>query len=158
MFDRDAYSNSYKFIKKWEGGYVDHPNDRGKATNRGVTQAAYDSYRQRHGQTRREVWYITDVEVHNIYREDYWYEAKCDYLGWPLCLVHFDGAVQHGPAGQVRLLQGIVYEVKDGVFGPNTLRAASRFCPRDTKPQTERSTALPSGWSCRYDRAREDSR
>ena len=32
-----AYAKSIDFILKWEGGYVDHPNDKGGPTNRGIT-------------------------------------------------------------------------------------------------------------------------
>ena len=36
-------NNLIPIIKRWEGGYSDNPNDRGGATNSGVTLAVYQS-------------------------------------------------------------------------------------------------------------------
>lgn len=46
-----------------EGGYVNHPKDPGGATNFGVTQRVYDSYRKDRGQSARSVKQITSDEV-----------------------------------------------------------------------------------------------
>lgn len=37
-----------------EGGYVNHPKDPGRATNLGVTQGVYNTYRQTLGQKKRQ--------------------------------------------------------------------------------------------------------
>lgn len=37
------------FIQRWEGGFVDDPDDLGGATNMGVTIATYKVYRKRKG-------------------------------------------------------------------------------------------------------------
>ncbi len=42
-----AFSESLPFVLRWEGGYVNHPNDPGGATNKGVTQKVYDGWRAR---------------------------------------------------------------------------------------------------------------
>lgn len=33
-------------ILKWEGGFVNHPNDKGGATNKGITIGTYTYYRK----------------------------------------------------------------------------------------------------------------
>ena len=33
-------------VLRFEGGYADHPNDPGGATNKGITQAVFDAYRR----------------------------------------------------------------------------------------------------------------
>ena len=67
-----ALDDALKFVLRWEGGFVDHPNDPGGRTNKGVTQKVYDSWRQRQGQPVRDVKAIDDAEVISIYRGDYW--------------------------------------------------------------------------------------
>ena len=39
---------------------------------------------------------LTQDEALAIYRKHYWEAAGCDKLPWPMCLIHFDTAVQHG--------------------------------------------------------------
>jgi len=43
---KENYAQALKQVLKYEGGYVDHPKDPGGPTNRGVTQAVYDSLAQ----------------------------------------------------------------------------------------------------------------
>ena len=44
-----AFEASLPFVLRWEGGFVDHPNDPGGRTNKGVTQKVYDAWRKRQG-------------------------------------------------------------------------------------------------------------
>jgi len=37
------FAAALPFVLRWEGGYVDHPDDPGGRTNKGVTQKTYDS-------------------------------------------------------------------------------------------------------------------
>lgn len=41
----EIFKKLMSFIFKSEGGYVNHPNDRGGPTNMGVTQATFNDYR-----------------------------------------------------------------------------------------------------------------
>jgi lysozyme family protein len=84
---------------KWEGGYSNHPDDPGGATMKGVTQAVYDAYRKRRGwRGRQSVSRITDAEVRDIYRTNYWDACGCEGLEPGLDLAVFDAAVNSGPA------------------------------------------------------------
>lgn len=38
-----ALDPALKFVLRWEGGFVDHPDDPGGRTNKGVTQKVYDA-------------------------------------------------------------------------------------------------------------------
>lgn len=109
-----------------EGGYVDHPADRGGATNRGVTQGVYDAHRRARGLPIRSVRDITDAEVAEIYMARYWVPAKCGVLPWPASLCHFDAAVNSGVRQAAVLLQRAVGVAEDGVIGPQTLAAVQR--------------------------------
>ncbi len=118
-----AFESSLPFILRWEGGYVNNPNDPGGATNKGVTQTVYDDWRRKQGLPPRGVKQITDAEVQAIYDTGYWLPPRCNVLQQPLDLVQFDTAVNMGPGRAVRFLQRAVGCAVDGGFGPNTLKS-----------------------------------
>jgi lysozyme family protein len=116
-------AQAMRFILKWEGGFVDDPDDRGGRTNKGVTPKVYDGWRTRQGQPPRDVKAIDDGEVHAIYEQDYWRPAGCQELRRKLDLVQFDTAVNMGSRRAVRILQEAVRAEVDGAFGLGTRRA-----------------------------------
>ena len=120
-----AFEQSLPFVMRWEGGYVDHPDDPGGRTNKGVTQKTYDDWRARQGLASRHVRSIEDAEVETIYATGYWVPPRCDILQRQLDLVQFDTAVNMGPGRAVRLLQAALDCDVDGAFGPQTERAAA---------------------------------
>ena len=61
-----ALTDSMPFVLRWEGGYVNHPADPGGATNKGVTQKVYDSWRKRQGLATRDVRQLEEAEMHAI--------------------------------------------------------------------------------------------
>ena len=117
------FAKCLAFTLKYEGGYVNHPADPGGATNKGVTQAVYDKYRKRANLTARSVKLITNAELEEIYRKQYWAPVKGDELDPGLDLVVFDYGVNSGPSKAVRDLQRILGVAVDGVIGVNTLTA-----------------------------------
>ena len=120
-----GFEASLPFVLRWEGGFVDHPDDPGGRTNRGVTQRVYNQWRVHHGLPPRDVRQIGDAEVHAIYEEDYWLPPRSDLLRRKLDLVQFDTAVNMGVGRAMRLLQGAVGSAVDGAFGPLTHQAAA---------------------------------
>ncbi len=120
------FDECLKHILKSEGGYVDHPADRGQATNKGITQATFDSWNLARNLPIRPVREITDFEVNGIYRARYWNVCRCDDLPQGLDLVVFDSAVQHGPARAIKWLQYCVAVAVDGVCGDQTLFAVKQ--------------------------------
>lgn len=123
------FDDCLAFVLEREGGFSDDPVDRGGATNFGVTQRAYDRYRERHSLPRRSVRLIEQPEVRGVYTEDYWTPVHADALPAPLDLIMFDSAVNHGVGGATRLLQRVLGVKVDGAFGPVTLRAAINYLP-----------------------------
>ena len=121
----DALEPALRFVLGWEGGFVDHPNDPGGRTNKGVTQKVYDGWRARQGLPAQDVKGIADAEVHAIYAGDYWLPPRCDLLQSPLDMVQFDTAVNMGVGRAVRFLQACVGCSVDGGFGPGTERAVA---------------------------------
>jgi lysozyme family protein len=126
-----TFEAALPFVLRWEGGLVDHPNDPGGRTNKGVTQKVYDAWRRRQGLPLRDVKAIDEAEVRAIYKSDYWIPPRCDLLGGPLDLVQFDTAVNMGVGRAVRFLQHTVGCEADGDFGPITERAVAA-CDRGT--------------------------
>src|SRR5712692_4452895 len=119
------FDSSLQFVLKWEGGFVDDPADPGGATNKGITQGVYDSYRKRKGLAHQGVKSISDAEVSEIYQSSYWDAAKCGSLPAPLDLVEFDTAVNMGVGRAVKFLQHCLHISEDGVFGAATETALS---------------------------------
>ena len=116
-----AFVSALPFILRWEGGYVNNPNDRGGATNKGVTQRVYDDWRRKQGLAAADVRSLTDSETQLIYESGYWLPPKCDTLPSPLDQVQFDTAVNMGPGRAVKFLQQAVGAMPvDGRYGPGT--------------------------------------
>jgi lysozyme family protein len=123
-----------------EGGFVDHPDDRGGPTNKGITQETYDGWRTGRGLPKRSVRHIEDDEVEAIYHERYWLPVKCEALPWPVSGLHFDATVNHGSGrrrghpegkktGSVHLLQRALGVEDDGIHGPLTQAAIDAANP-----------------------------
>lgn len=116
-----TFETALNFTLRWEGGYSNHPNDPGGATMKGVTQKVYDAYRRFRGHPYQSVKFISDTEIANIYKQEYWLKSGCDRLPANLAIAHFDTAVNVGVSRAVRFLQECVGSTQDGVIGPNTL-------------------------------------
>lgn len=117
------YKPSLSLVLAHEGGYVNHPKDPGGATNKGVTQAVYDSYRKVKGLPPQTVKFITSDEVAEIYQKQYWRLAKGDDLPAGLDYAVFDFGVNSGVSRAARYLQRLVGVPDDGVIGNQTLAA-----------------------------------
>ncbi len=117
------FQASLDFVLAREGGYSADKDDRGGATNRGITQRTFDDWRERQGLPTAPVLVISDDEVRAIYLEQYWRPARCNQLKPELDLVMFDTAVNCGPPQAIKFLQRAVGAKDDGVFGPKTLAA-----------------------------------
>lgn len=126
-----AFEASLPFVLRWEGGFVDHPNDPGGRTNKGVTQKVYDAWRKRQGLPVRDVKRLDDTELHRIYESGYWIPPHCDRLARQLDLVHFDTAVNMGLGRAVRFLQKAAGCGVDGDFGSQTEKAVQACRPGD---------------------------
>lgn len=129
-----------------EGGYSDHPDDPGGATNMGVTQRTYDAWRGRNGKSRRDVREITEVEVQTIYYEGYWRAGFCHEMPSDAsALVLFDACVNHGLRPAMKFIQrgaGLPASSVDGVFGPQTKAAIA-----GTKPNLLVQRSLDARWT-----------
>lgn len=94
----ELFKKALDFVLKWEGGYVNNPHDRGGATNKGITQYTYNAWLKSKGLANRDVRYITQDEVEQIYYKNYWLKAGCDKMSPKFALLAFDTAVNMGLA------------------------------------------------------------
>ena len=94
----ELFKKVLKFVLKWEGGYVNNPNDKGGATNKGITQYTYNAWLKSCGLAAKDVKYITMDEVEQIYYKNYWLKAGCDKMSAKFAFLAFDTAVNMGLA------------------------------------------------------------
>ncbi|GIU67158.1 glycoside hydrolase family 108 protein [Candidatus Phycosocius spiralis] len=112
-------------ILKHEGGFVDHPKDPGGATNFGVTQAVYDSFRRNAKLPIQSVANIKYNEVSSIYKLMYWDAIRGDNLPVGVDYAVLDLAVNSGVHRAIRYLQLACGLKDDGIIGPRTIEAAT---------------------------------
>ena len=113
-----------------EGGYVDHPDDRGGPTNYGITQKTLSSYLG-HAATRKEVRELSEEVARDIYERDYYLAPRIDRLPESIQGFIFDCAVNHGARRAIKFVQSVSNQAgytptlsEDGAMGPNTRRGA----------------------------------
>jgi len=92
---RSNWERAWPIVLKIEGGLSLDPNDSGNyyqgqlvGTKYGISAAVWGG--------QYDIPKLTQEEALQIYRTHYWEAAGCDRLPWPMCLIHFDTAVQHG--------------------------------------------------------------
>jgi lysozyme family protein len=125
------FQRALAFVLKAEGGYTNHPSDRGGPTNKGILQREYDQYRRDNGLPSADVRDILNPEVEDIYLHDYWLAGRCDRMPWPVSLAHFDACVNTGVTQAAKFLQRTVGTRDDGLIGPLTLGALKLVLARE---------------------------
>lgn len=103
------------FTLRWEGGYVDDPDDRGGETKYGISKHSFPDLHIRS---------LTIEDAAQIYQKGYWAPVHGDDLPAPLGMALFDFAVNSGVSRSTRVLQRLIGAKPDGDFGPGTLFAA----------------------------------
>jgi lysozyme family protein len=124
----ETFAPALALLLEHEGGFVDHPDDPGGATNRGITQATLGRARGAPA-TEEDVRLLQADEAAAIYRRHYWDAVRADDLPPGIDLAVFDCAVNAGPGRAVRLLQRVLGVPADGIVGPVTLAASRRADP-----------------------------
>lgn len=124
MDNSNAVNDYIERVLDREGGYVDHPHDRGGPTNYGITMNTLSSWRGQAVSTQ-DVKLLSKSEAAKIYRTRYWNAPGFGSLGLPDLLAEavFDTAVNSGPARAVRMLQRCIGVTDDGIIGPVTTQA-----------------------------------
>ena len=107
-----------------EGGYVDHPMDRGGPTKFGITLETLRDVRRPAPVDALDVYGLSRIEAKDIYRRRYVYDpgyAEAIADDRLLALV-VDYAVHSGPGKATKALQRALGVTDDGVLGSQTKR------------------------------------
>jgi hypothetical protein len=120
-------------ILQREGGFVNHPNDRGGPTNFGITMRTLAAWRSPSRVDVPEVRNLRIDEARKIYRSNYFAHPKIDQLPALIQPVMFDMSINHGPAAAIKLLQQVLNDKGracdiDGGIGEETLQSAEAAC------------------------------
>ncbi|MES2414009.1 MAG: glycosyl hydrolase 108 family protein [Pseudomonadota bacterium] len=124
-----AVSDMIEDILRREGGFVDHPADRGGPTNFGITLSTLASSRGAQV-TRDDVRRMTQAEAQAIYETRYYTGPKINLLAPGFQPLVFDMAINHGPGTSIMLLQQTLGAcgqacAVDGGIGNETINAAN---------------------------------
>lgn len=112
----------------WEGGYVNHKDDPGGETNRGITDrldGKIDGMVDLDGDLDGDVDIkgLTEAEAKQVYKRRFWDKMQGDKIESQLIAnILFDGFVNCGANG-IKIMQRILNQKDDGVIGPKTLAA-----------------------------------
>lgn len=119
----ENFDESLILVLVHEGGFANHPKDPGGTTNEGITQRVYSAYLALKGLKDKSVRFITDEQVREIYKEQYWDKIRGDDLPYGLDYALFDFAVNSGVSRAVKYIQSLVGVATDGILGKVTLQA-----------------------------------
>jgi lysozyme family protein len=104
----------FEFIN---GGYSNHPNDKGGETSWGITKKYYPHL---------DIKNITFEQAKAIYLSDYWKRYKCVLLPTHLRYIFFDCVVNQGGNFATKLLQQLANVTQDGIVGPITVNGSKK--------------------------------
>jgi len=115
-----------------EGGYVNHPKDRGGPTNFGITIRTLEHFRGLEC-TEGDVKALTKKEAIEIYRKLYW--EPFDFENWAessaLASILFDISVNRGHKAAIKLFQKTAKIREDGILGVQTRKQGLDFSHED---------------------------
>ena len=127
-----------KFIRKFEGGFVNDADDNGKATNKGITIALFRQYFGS-GRTVSDLKSITDEQWMSIFDGEFWNPLHCDLMPQWAADVILDFAFHSGKDRAVKYAQSMCRVSADGVVGRITIDVIRR---QDSKKFVEQYCEL----------------
>ena len=122
------------FILKWEGGFVDDPDDLGGATNRGVTIGTYATYCKKEGYpapTVERLKNLSEKDWAEILKTMYWDRWKADEIkSQSVANILVDWVWASGVNG-IKIPQKVLGVTADGIVGAKTLAALNARNPKE---------------------------
>ena len=127
---KENFVDALIHVLKHEGGWSNHPADKGGMTNLGVTKAVWEEWVGRES-NEKEMRSLTPEMVAPLYRRKYWDKIQGDALPDGVDYAVFDMAVNSGPGRAAKFLQELVGAKPDGAIGPQTLVAVGKKDPKE---------------------------
>ena len=153
-----GFLESVRKVLKSEGGYVNNPLDRGKATNRGVTLATLNEYfklKNLGEATEKNIRDLTEEEAINIYKEMYYDKYRVERIPEAIQFDYFDTLVNSGARNANKILQSSLRQKLkrddfdiDGIIGSQTMNAVEEASLSPLHFRTERSGFM---WNIVFD-------
>lgn len=116
------------FILKWEGGFVNDPDDLGGATNKGITIGTFGEYRKRKGlppPTVQDIKSLSDKDWYEIFKNMYWDRWKADEIkSQSVANILVDWVWASGSHG-IKRPQRLLGVKADGIVGKQTIAAVN---------------------------------
>lgn len=117
-----------------EGGYVNHPNDRGRATKYGISLNFLQSINP--GATETTIKMLTLDQAKDLYQRFFWDKGKLHEVHDQNVAEQFFNAIVHfGEKTAILLMQKTINTmrhatlIEDGAIGPKTLNAINTADP-----------------------------
>ena len=102
------FEKCLKHVFEMEGGYSNHKDDTGGATNFGITQEVFNRWCKKHGSDSYHVNKINKGIAADIYKEEYWDKMRLDELqDEKMALMLFDQGVNCGIYRSTKRAQNI---------------------------------------------------
>ena len=130
------YRDAIKKVLQHEGGFINHPNDRGGPTNWGVTQKTFNEYMSKvtgrpYQSTLDEIKSMPIGNAILIYKSLYWDKMAGDKIKkYAIAAAIFDQAINRGTSSAVKQAQRVLKTsfnypsiAEDGVMGAGTITA-----------------------------------
>lgn len=118
------------FILKWEGGFVNDPDDLGGATNMGVTIGTYKEYCKKKGRpapTVEDLKKLSNDEWTDILKSLYWDRWKADRINnQSVADILVDWVWASGVHG-IKKPQALLGVDADGIVGNKTIDAVNNY-------------------------------
>lgn len=120
------YTKLIPIIKKWEGGYANHPLDKGGCTNSGVTISTFRYYFGK-GKTCDDLKKMTSEQWNFIFKQGFWDKWKADEIkSQAIANLVVDWVWASGVYG-IKYVQRVLGVADDGIVGKKTLAAINEY-------------------------------
>lgn len=116
------YGRLIPLILKWEGGFANHPNDKGGATNKGVTISTFRSVFGK-DKTVQDLKNMTNEQWEYIFKSRFWDRWKADEIkNQSIANLLVDWLWASGIWG-IKYPQAVLHTTVDGIVGKKTISA-----------------------------------
>jgi lysozyme family protein len=125
---KDNFDDALRRVLAHEGGYSNHPADRGGPTQWGVTLADARMYWKRDA-TAEDVKAMPRDVAKRIYKAQYWDKMRCDELPSGVDYAVFDFGVNSGVSRSIKYLEAIANVPQDGKADDLLIRTVAHMAP-----------------------------